>query len=182
MLKVDWTNGALEGPEAQKSEKTIATMRDLFEDSEAAHLMAPDRVVYRVQWWAPVAEGTEGGLFWGTTVVEAGRVGQEYFMTHGHFHAKPSRTEFYGTVEGRGTLILMDTDRKTWIEEMTPGSLHHIAPGIGHRVANTGETPLRFIACWPSDAGYDYEIVRKYGFGSRLLAVDGVPTLVRNKG
>ncbi len=181
MLKVDWTNGALEGSEVQKSEKTIAAMQDLFADAEAAHLMSADRVVYRVQWWAPVAEGTEGGLFWGTTVVEAGRVGREYFMTHGHFHVKSSRTEFYGTVEGRGALILMNADRKTWTEEMKPGSLHHIPPGIGHRVANTGETPLRFVACWPSDAGYDYEIIRKYGFGSRLLAINGVPTLVSNK-
>ncbi len=179
MLRVNWTNGDLEGVEVQRSQKTIQDIRDLFGDPAAAKLIPAGTLVYSVEWWAPVPEGTEGGLFWGTTSVQPGKVGQEYFMTQGHFHAKANRTEYYGTVEGRGALILMDASRKTWMEEMAPGTLHHIPPGICHRVANTGDTPLKFVACWPSDAGYDYEIVRKLGFGGRLLAIDGVPTLVR---
>jgi len=35
---------------------------------------------YRVQVLVPVPDGTEGGLFWGNTVVESGRVGSEYFI------------------------------------------------------------------------------------------------------
>jgi glucose-6-phosphate isomerase len=119
-------------------------------------------------------------LFWGTTVVEPGTVGREYFMTQGHFHAKRGRTEFYGAVAGEGMLLLMDENRRTWAEEMKPGTLHHIPPGIAHRVANTGDQPLRFVACWPSDAGYDYGYIRKFGFGARLLCMDGTPQLVRS--
>ena len=181
MVRIDWLTGSLTGAEIRNSQKTITQMEDLFADKAALAQLSPSALVYSVQWWSPVPENTEGGLFWGTTVLEPGLVGREYFMTHGHVHAKADRTEFYGTTEGRGALILMDATRKTWLEEMSPGSLHHIPPGIAHRVANTGNSRLRFIACWPSDAGYDYAAIRKNGFGARLLYVDGRPTLVENQ-
>src|SRR5581483_1451431 len=140
--------------------------------------MDPEAVVYRVEYWLPVTEGTTGGLFWGTTVVEPGRVGDEFFMTHGHFHAMRNRAEFYATVRGEGALILMDEDGRTWFEPMQPGSLHYIPGATAHRVANTGSAPLAFAGCWPSDAGHDYAAIRETGFGARLLDIDGQPILV----
>jgi glucose-6-phosphate isomerase len=100
-------------------------------------------------------------------------------MTHGHFHLKRNRTEYYGTIEGQGALILMDENRETRMELMSAGSLHFIPPNTAHRVANIGNVPLRFVACWPSDAGHDYESIRDEGFGARLLNVNGRPMLVR---
>jgi glucose-6-phosphate isomerase, archaeal len=178
MHRVDWATGVLQGPEVQSSRKTVGELKNLFQDSAAVENLPQDQLVYTVQWWSPVPEGTHGGLFWGNTTIEPGQVGHEYFMTHGHTHAKADRTEFYSTVDGVGALILMSADRQTRIEEMTPGSLHHIPPQTAHRVANTGEKPLRFVACWPSDAGYDYESIRTQGFSARLLAVNGQPMLV----
>jgi glucose-6-phosphate isomerase len=178
MHRVDWATGVLQGPEVQSSRKTIGDLKNLFFDSASAEKMPPGTLVYTVQWWSPVPDSTEGGLFWGNTTIEPGQVSREYFMTHGHSHAKSDRTEFYSTVYGVGSLILMGDDRQTRIEEMTPGSLHHIPPRTAHRVANTGARPLRFVACWPSDAGYDYESIRTRGFSARLLAVNGAPTLV----
>ena len=36
--------------------------------------------------------------------------------------------------------------------------------GVAHRVANTGNSVLSFAACWPSDAGHNYEeIANKAG-------------------
>jgi glucose-6-phosphate isomerase len=63
---------------------------------------------------------------------------------------------------------------------MSPGSLHFIPPNTAHRVANVGAVPLRFVACWPSDAGHDYDSIRKHGFGARLRSVNGEATLVRS--
>jgi glucose-6-phosphate isomerase len=180
MVKVDWSNGRMDGAQIAETVKALGQLGTLFEDQKALRHLSPATVVYRVQGWSPVPEGTEGGLFWGTTIVEPGTVGREYFMTHGHFHAKRDRTEFYGSVSGEGALLLMDENRKTWIERMKPGTLHHIPPGIAHRVANTGKDSLRFVACWPSDAGYDYDPIRKLGFSARLLCIDGIPTLVRS--
>ena len=180
MVKIDWSDGRIEGAQVSESLKTLGQLETLFEDQEAFQRMSPSTVVYRVQRWSPLPEGTEGSLSWGTTVVEPGTVGHEYFMTHGHFHAKRDRTEFYATVSGEGALLLMDENRRTRMEKMTPGSLHHIPPSTAHRVANTGNDSLRFVACWPSDAGYDYDSIRKLGFSARLLCIDSAPTLVRS--
>lgn len=176
-VMVDWLTGHLEGKPVRTSRKTLGELRGIFRDPEAMHRMDPATIVYRVEYWLPVEEGTPGGLFWGTTVLEPGLVGDEYFMTHGHFHSTRDRAEFYGTVEGHGALILMDESGKTWMEAMRPGSLHYVPGGVAHRMANTGRTALRVAACWPSDAGHDYEHVRRHGFGARLREVNGKPSL-----
>ena len=181
MVRLDWASGLLESSaEVRESAKTLGQLEGIFANADALRGMDPNTVVYRVQAWCPVSEGTEGALFWGNTVVEPGKVDSEYFMTHGHFHLKRDRTEYYATVEGEGALILMDGTRRTWMEPMSAGSLHFIPPNVGHRVANVGSIPLRFVACWPSDAGHDYDSIRKHGFGARLLNVNGQATLVRS--
>jgi glucose-6-phosphate isomerase len=179
MMHVDWANGLLQSrAEVLESVKRLGQLEGIFANAQALREMDKNTVVYRVQAWCPVAEGTEGGLFWGSTTVEPGQVDNEYFMTHGHFHLKRDRTEYYGTVEGNGALILMDEQRRTRMESMSPGSLHFIPPYTAHRVANVANVPLRFVACWPSDAGHDYDSIRKHGFGRRLLNLNGSPTLV----
>jgi glucose-6-phosphate isomerase len=181
MMQMDWTSGQLLATASVlESVKTLAQLQGIFANEDAWQKMAPETVVYRVQAWCPVPGGTEGAQFWGSTVVEPGRVDSEYFMTHGHFHQKRDRTEYYGTTQGEGALILMTEDRETRMEPMSPGSLHFIPPNTAHRVANTGDVPLRFVACWPSDAGHDYESIRELGFGARLLSVNGRPTLVKS--
>jgi glucose-6-phosphate isomerase, archaeal len=181
MMQMDWAAGLLR-PDSQVREnvKTLGQLDGIFGNAEAYRRMDPNTVVYRVQAWCPVPEGTEGGLFWGTTVIEPGQVDSEYFMTHGHFHQKRDRTEYYAILEGKGSLILMDESRRTWAEPMSAGTVHFIPPRIAHRVANTGKNPLRFVACWPADAGHDYESIRQHGFGARLLNVNGKATLVES--
>jgi glucose-6-phosphate isomerase, archaeal len=181
MLRVDWQTGLLQpAAEVLESVKTLGQLEGAFGDAPAWREMDPTTVVYRVQAWCPIPEGTEGGLFWGNTVVQPGRVGEEYFMTHGHFHRQRDCAEYYATVAGEGALILMDEARKTWMEPMSPGSLHFIPGRVAHRVANVGRSPLHFVACWPSDAGHDYESIRRDGFGARLLEVNGIAKLVES--
>jgi glucose-6-phosphate isomerase len=163
-----------------ESVKTVGQLKGIFASEQGWQEMDPNTVVYRVQAWCPVPEGTEGAQFWGTTIVEPGLVDSEYFMTHGHFHLKRDRTEYYGTVQGEGALILMDESRATRMEPMSAGTLHFIPPNTAHRVANIGHVPLRFVACWPSDAGHDYESIRKHGFGARLMNVNREAVLVRS--
>lgn len=179
-VTIDFATGRLTGPSVEESTRTIADLAGVFEDEAARQALPPDQLAYRVQLYLPVAEGTPGGLFWGNTFIEPGRVGDEYFMTKGHFHAQRDRAEYYTTVQGQGALILMDESGRTWYEAMQPGSVHYIPGRTAHRVANTGDTVLSFLACWPSDAGHDYATIAEHGFGARLLAVNGRPELVPN--
>ncbi len=168
----------MSGEPVQESFKTLHDLKAVFSDRVALAAMDPARVVYRVRWWAPVEPGTEGGLWWGVTVLEPGKVGDEYFMTHGHFHSNRSRAEYYGTVSGNGMLVEMTPDRRTWAEVMAPGSLHYVRGENAHRISNTGNSSLVVWACWPSDAGYDYASIAQRGFGARLVESDGRPVLL----
>jgi glucose-6-phosphate isomerase len=181
IAEIDWRDGSLHGPDVRQSEKTLAQLKGVFGNGSALAAMDKSTVVYRVQWINTDASTHEGGLLWGNTTIEPGRVGDEYFMTHGHFHLKRDRTEFYATIQGEGMLVLMDENRQGSVEPMRPGSLHYIKGDIAHRVVNVGAVPLRFVACWPADAGHDYSTIAEHGFSLRILSRDGVPTVVRSE-
>ena len=174
---LDWQTGKMTGAAIKQSRKQLKDLSGIFRDEARRKEADQDATIYQVQWWEPAATGSEGGLFWGVTTIFPGRVGDEYFMTQGHFHANRTRAEYYGTVQGEGMLVLMDEKRHTWSEPMVPGSLHYIDGRSAHRAVNTGDTPLIFWACWPTDAGYDYAAIREKGFGARVLSVNGKPAL-----
>ena len=171
-------NGQLCGPEVIHKVKSLIELDGIFEDQAAFQSVDGSQPAYEVDSWLPVQSGTEGGLFFGLTHLYPGRVGDEYFMTKGHFHAIENRAEYYWGIEGEGILLLMDKERNTRAEFMFPGSLHYI-PGItAHRVVNTGNRILKFGACWPSDAGYNYDAIIRQGFSKRVKEVNNKPTLV----
>jgi len=167
----------LAGSKINKATRKIGDLKTIFSDRAAYDLTSPDKIVYEVESYLPVDEGTTGGLFFGITFIHPGKVGDEYFMTKGHFHKIADRAEFYWGIEGEGMLILMDKHRKTWAEKMYPGSLHYINGFTAHRTANTGNTILSFGACWPSDAGHDYDSISQHGFSKILVQVNGQPVL-----
>jgi len=175
---VDWNSGEITGDGVEESVKTVGQLAGIFGDEAARQKLDPSTEVYRVRFWRPVADGTNGGLFWGATVIQPGRVGDEFFMTHGHFHAIRDRGEYYATVKGTGALLLMQENGETWSEPMSPGSVHYIPGSIAHRVANTGDEPLTFLASWPSDAGHDYAKIRSTGFGKRMVLRNGAACLL----
>jgi len=177
-IGISFSTGEIMGSSIRETLRTIGDMKDYYRDEGARRNLDPEKVVYRVQAFMPVAEGEQGGLFFGTTFVEPGVVGDEYFMTKGHFHGNRNRSEYYLTVQGAGALILMDENRRTVFEPMRPGSVHYIPFNTAHRVANTGDSVLAFLACWPSDAGHDYGTIASQGFGARLRKIKGVATLV----
>ncbi|HZZ39296.1 MAG TPA: glucose-6-phosphate isomerase family protein [Acidobacteriaceae bacterium] len=180
-VHLEWLTGGLRGAPVQESTKKLGEMKGLFHDEAAFARIDPATVVYQVRWWSPVPAGEEGGLFWGVTLLQPGRVGDEYFLTHGHFHANRTRAEYYATAAGNGLLIRMDDTRRTWAEEMGPGTLHAISGQHAHRVVNIGSEPLIFWACWGSDAGYDYKTIRERGFGARIVERNGQAVMVSHE-
>ena len=175
-----WPAGSLQGDGVRRSQKTLGQVRGLFLRGNESPL-SDETVLYTVEWLAPGGL-TEGALLWGCTHLNAGRVGDEYFMTHGHYHAIPSRAEYYFPVSGSGLLLRMERSGRTWAEEMTVGKVHYIDGKHAHRVVNTGQEPLVFWASWPGDAGYDYASIAEKGFGLRVMERDGKPELIENPG
>ncbi len=180
-LTLDLQSWRLNGGLATLAEKRLNDLKGVFADEAARQRLDPGTVVYTVQTYKPVAEGTIGGLFFGNTTVHPGKVRDEYFMTRGHRHVKSAAAEYYWGVKGEGALLLMDEHRNTWAEKVFPGSLHYIAGAVAHRLVNAGSSPLTTGACWYADAGHNYEEIDRNGFSARLLDIHGVPTLVESR-
>lgn len=175
--EITFINGKLKGKNIDRIDRRLKNLKDIFFDKAALEKMNPETVVYEVESYFPVAPDTEGGLFYGITYIHPGMVGNEYFMTKGHFHKIRNRGEFYCTLHGEGMLLLMDENRNTWAEKMYPGSIHYIKGNTAHRTANTGNSILSFSAFWPADAGHDYATISEEGFSKILICENGKPVL-----
>lgn len=117
-----------------------------------------------------------GDLVYGTTVIQPGLVGEEYFMTRGHYHTDPAAAELYFGLSGQG-LILMQNQADARQAPMGPRSVVYIPPGYAHRTVNTLLTePLVFLVCYAVRAGHDYDRIRREGWRHRVFrGTDGRP-------
>jgi glucose-6-phosphate isomerase len=175
----DACGGVLWGAGVVHATKLLSELEGIFADREAYETMDPRQVVYEVTSHTAVPEGKAGGLFFGVSRILPGAVGNEYFMTKGHFHANRDTAEYYFGISGTGVLLLMDEAGGCAAQGVEKGSLHYIAGNIAHRLVNTGGQTLVVGACWPSEAGHDYEKIQRSGFSVRVMCVNGKPALVK---
>ena len=163
---VDPITGVIVGESIVESTRTMADVAQIFLDPPAVAAMHPQTPVYTT---FSLPETGLPELLFSTTIIQPGCVGDEFFMTRGHFHTKKERGEFNFTLRGQGAMILMDRARQVAWEPMKPGSIHDLDGRLAHRVANTGDEPLVFLCAWMSDCGHDYETIAREGFAQRLF-------------
>ncbi len=138
------------------------------EDTSRLHYETFERAVPHVS----------GEIVENITIVYPGRVGDEYFMTKGHFHENSMSAEVYFCISGSGFLLMEYSPSELEMLPMTRGRSVHVPPGWAHRSANVGDTPLVIYALYPADAGHDYERVKQNGFSRRLVrGANGTPVL-----
>lgn len=175
---IDALTGAVT-PSTGNYTKRLSEFRNVYRDDKALDdLMAAegDLVTYKVVEYR--AEGAD--IFFGTTTMMPGRVGDEYFMTRGHYHARLDRGEIYYTQSGQGMLILQSRDGKTREVEMKPGVCAFIPPDWAHRSINTGKTPLVFVWCCNQDAGHDYAEIATKGMRRLVVEKNGAAICIPN--
>jgi len=121
-----------------------------------------------------------GELLHGTSIVHPGKVGDEYFMTKGHFHSVLNTAEVYYVLQGRGMMV-METPEEEWaVEELRPGRVLYVPPRWAHRSVNTGSEDLVTLFVYPGHAGHDYGTIETRGFRKLVVERDGQPTIVDN--
>ena len=106
----------LKGEGVVKSRKTLGELAGIFENQDAYSQLPLDQLAYEVYSYLPEREGTPGGLYFGITQLYPGKVGDEYFMTKGHFHQQEDRSEYYWGLKDEDRFKMMDRERKTWEE------------------------------------------------------------------
>lgn len=162
-------------PVGPRTERRLSDPEGLYADPEAWRAVVEDGdpLVYTVVA-APVPEEA-GQVPFSITTIELGRVGDEFFMTKGHWHTA-EEGEVYVGMEGTGVLLLFDGEEARPVD-LAPGLAGYIPPGWAHRTVNTSDEPFRFLAVYPGAAGHDYEMVLRHGMGADVMQDAGGYTL-----
>lgn len=164
---VDLRAGAIAG--TQVAERRLSDMEDYYLRDPAT--IKADRLIYEV--YAVPVEESNSELQCSTTVMQPGRVGNEFHMTKGHYHATRDRSEVYLGLAGTGLLLMATEDGRYRVEPIGPGSLSYVPGGWAHRSINVGTEPLAFFAVYVGDAGHDYRTVEERGLPVRIVAAGG---------
>jgi glucose-6-phosphate isomerase len=161
--------------------RRLSAMKGQYVDERSyeAMLAREDVVLYEVyEIRRPEASGE---LLHGTSIVHPGQVGDEYFMTKGHFHAVLDTAEVYYCLHGEGMMVMEMPEGEWAVEELRPGRVLYVPPRWAHRSVNTGsrEDLVTFFV-YPGHAGHDYGTIESQGFRKLVLERDGEPQIVDN--
>ena len=86
--------------------RTLTSMRGQYRDTAAydALLAVEDTLLYEV--YELQRPHVAGELLHGISIVHPGKVGDEYFMTKGHFHTVLETAEVYHCLKGEGYMVM----------------------------------------------------------------------------
>jgi glucose-6-phosphate isomerase, archaeal len=177
-VALDFRTGSLT-PSSTSMVRRLSEMAGLFADTAVVQAIlgsGDDPVVYTA-FDAGVPQ-EPGHLLFRTTIIAAGTVGSEFYMTHGHHHVRDS-AELYLGMSGQGTMVMESADGDFATADLMPSAAVYVPPGWAHRTVNTGDAPLAFLAVYFGDAGHDYDAIRRSGFSGRVHRGPGGPEIRR---
>ena len=163
----------------QVVERRLGDLRGCFADTGAFETALADGnpLLYRVAAVEP--GGGLGDLHYGIGVLYPGRVGDEYHLTKGHYHATREAAEVYIGFRGEGYMLLEDESTgSSRLEPLGAGRIVYVPGYTAHRTMNTGTEPLVYIGVYPANAGHDYGSIAERNFLQVLVERDGKPTLL----
>lgn len=185
----DWTKGftldfsLISGLSAKTlpTKRTLSQMRGMFADTEAETrlIQEQDPVIY--EFYELGAPEHSGDIAFGTSIVYPGKVGNEYYMTKGHFHTILDTAEAYYTLSGEGFMLTESPSGDVIAHRLEAGTAVYVPKGYAHRSVNTGTDKLITFFAFRGDAGHDYGTIETKGF-RKLIVEDGggKPSLIVN--
>lgn len=161
--------------------RRLSDLRGQFLDGKAYdQIIAKDNsLVYEV--YEVRRPEVEGEILMGISIVHPGKVGREYYMTKGHYHAVLATSEVYITMRGEGFMVMEDPEGNTSVESLAPGKVLYVPPRWAHRsvCTSTQEDLVTFFA-YPGNAGHDYGTIEQKGFRKLVLAGENGIEIVDN--
>lgn len=160
-------------------ERCLSAMENMFYDDAAyARLIEENPLVYSFYDMDVPARSTD--LAFGTSICQPGKVGDEYYMTKGHYHEIREAAEIYYCVRGQGMMLTETMDGQWGAQELVPGRMVYVPGGWAHRSVNTGHEPFVTFFVFPSNAGHDYATIEKKSFRKMVIEKDGRPVIIDN--
>ena len=160
--------------------RRLSAMEGQYLDAQAFQAMlSDDPVLYEV--YEIRRPELAGELMNGITIVHPGKVGEEYFMTKGHFHTVLDTAEVYYCLKGDGAMV-METPEGEWsVEELHPDRVLYVPPRWAHRSVNTDpREDLIMFFIYPANAGHDYGTIEEQGFRKLVVERDSRLQIVDN--
>lgn len=161
-------------------QRRLSQMAGQYFDHEAyGRMLEDDPLLYEV--YELERPKIAGELLHGVSVVHPGKVGDEFFMTKGHFHKVLETAEIYVTLKGRGMMVMETPEGDTSVEPLLEGGVLYVPPRWAHRSVNVdpNEDLVMFFA-YPGNAGHDYTTIESQGFCKLVVDVDGEPQVIDN--
>lgn len=162
-------------------QRFLANMKGMFSDQAAydAQLAQENSLVY--EFFDMGVPETSGDVAYGTSITYPGKVGDEYFMTKGHFHTVLDTAEVYYCLRGHGYMLMENPEGDWEAQELTPGKAVYVPGRYAHRSVNVSpDEPLITFFAFPGHAGHDYGTIETQGFRKLIVERDGQPAFVDN--
>lgn len=161
--------------------RKLSAMAGMYADQQAFDEMvaAGDPTVY--EFYDLGMPDDAGDIAFGTSITYPGKVGDEYFMTKGHFHSILPTAEVYYCLRGRGQMMMENPEGDWEARELTAGVAVYVPVRYAHRSINTSsDEPLVTFFAFRADAGHDYGTIEEKGFRKLVVERDGVAVVVDN--
>jgi glucose-6-phosphate isomerase len=167
-------------PERESSKRYLSDVKAIFYDTAEAEKMlaADDRLIYEF-YELPMPQD-DGDLAFGTSITYPGTIGNEYFMTKGHFHSILNTAEVYYCLSGNGMMMMENSNGQWEFRELGAGTAVYVPKGFAHRSINTGDRPLVTFFCFRADAGHDYKTIASRGFRHLVVKKNDRPSVIEN--
>ena len=166
---------------AVSTKRMLSDMRGMFCDDDAYEkaLAEGDRLVY--EFYELGCPEESGQLAFGTSITCPGTVGNEYYMTKGHFHTVLATAEVYYCLSGEGYMMMENPEGDVRIEKLIPGNALYVPERYAHRSINTGSSPLVTFFVFRGDAGHNYGTIETKGYRKLIVCRNGMQEAVENR-
>lgn len=162
-------------------QRHLSKMKGMFAN-EAAYedqLQKEDVLVY--EFFDMGVPNSEKEVAYGTSITYPGKIGDEYFMTKGHFHTVLDTAEAYYCLRGHGYMLMENPEGDWEAQELTPGKALYVPGRYAHRSINISATePLITFFAFPGHAGHNYGAIETQGFRKLVVEQDGKPAFIDN--
>ena len=181
VLDFDLIEGFCKSGKVQPIARRVSNMVSQFADTEAAKAMVEngDPLLYEF-YGLDLPEDDAGVLQFGTTILYPGKVGNEYFMTKGHFHTILDTSEIYYCLKGKGMMLMETPEGDTEWKELNPGDAIYVPGRWAHRSINLGTEPLVMFFVYRGDAGHDYGTIEEKGYRKIVVEQNGEVVVLDN--
>jgi glucose-6-phosphate isomerase len=166
-VDLDLAEGILKDPDTHLV-RNAASMKGHYADEGALEKLIQHGDPLHYEVFEKTIPQEYGHLLFGISKLQPGTVGEECFMTKGHYHSIAETAEVYLCLCGKGYMLMKTNEGECRAEYMERGRVVYVPPYWAHRSVNVGDEPFITFYVYPGDAGHNYGDIEEEGFPKRI--------------